>query len=358
MKAVRRVRAWRFGAIAAIVCAAALAQGKPSRPKTSVRVKAAATAPSSATPSSPVVAAVAEPPLVAPPALVAPPPASGATSTAAPGQGSPPAPGATSTAAPSPGSPPAPEPASAAKSSPVATPESDATSSVVSGAAPPASPDPAAAAMTAAPPLASSATDMQAAAARGDYQVRLRDLEERVNSLKERIFQSKARLIQLQEVVLHGTIAGAKAVLIHRNEMGSSFKLSRVQYALDGAPIFNRADTGAGELEAQDEIEVYAGSVAPGNHQIAVYLEYQGYGFGLFSYLKDYRFKIKSSYTFNAEEGKLTTVRVVGCEKGGITTELKDRPTVRYDVETTRDLRASSAEQGQPASGAAGDSAP
>ncbi len=192
-----------------------------------------------------------------------------------------------------------------------------------------------------------TAEDMQAAAARGDYQVKLRDIEERVNQLKERIFQSKARLIQLQEVVLHGTIAGAKAVLIHKNEMGSSFRLSRVQYALDGAPIFNRVDSGGGELEDQDEIEVYAGSVAPGNHQISVYLEYEGYGFGVFSYLKDYRFKIKSSYTFNAEEGKLTTVRIVGCEKGGITTELKDRPSVRYDVETTRELRGPD-EQSQP----------
>jgi hypothetical protein len=194
-----------------------------------------------------------------------------------------------------------------------------------------------------------NAEDMAAAVQQGDYHVKLRDIEERVNQLKEKIFQSKARLIQLQEVVLHGTIAGAKAVLVHRNEMGSSFKIMRVQYALDGAPIFNRVDAGTGDLEAQGEIEVYAGSITPGNHQISVYLEYQGYGYGIFSYLKGYRFKIKSSYTFNAEEGKLTTVRIVGYEKGGITTELKDRPSVRYDIETTRELRA--AGEGDDASG-------
>jgi hypothetical protein len=33
----------------------------------------------------------------------------------------------------------------------------------------------------------------------------------------------------------------------------------------------------------------------------------------------------------------VTTVKVVGYEKGGLTTELKDRPAVRYDVEVTRD---------------------
>lgn len=177
------------------------------------------------------------------------------------------------------------------------------------------------------------------------FNLKLRNIEERVNELKEKIFQSKARLIQLQEVVLHGAISGAKAVLVHRNEMGSSFRLRRVQYALDGAPIFHRVDTsgggggGGGELNNQGEIEIFNGSIAPGSHQISVYLEYQGYGYGIFSYLNGYKFKIKSSYTFNAEEGKLTTVTIVGYEKGGITTALKDRPSVRYDVESSRALR-------------------
>ncbi|MBI5511210.1 MAG: dihydrolipoamide acetyltransferase [Deltaproteobacteria bacterium] len=169
--------------------------------------------------------------------------------------------------------------------------------------------------------------------------IKLRDIEERVNELKEKIFQSKARLIQLQEVVLHGAISGAKAVLTHRNEMGSSFILRRAQYALDGAPIVNRTDETGNELNDQEEIEVFNGSIAPGNHQISVYLEYQGYGFGVFSYLKGYRFKIKSSYTFNAEEGKLTSVKIVGYEKGGMTAELKDRPAVRYDIESAHAAR-------------------
>jgi hypothetical protein len=171
------------------------------------------------------------------------------------------------------------------------------------------------------------------------YNLKLRDIEERVNDLKEKIFQSKARLIQLQEVVLHGTISGAKAKVVHRNEMGASFSLARAQYSLDGTPIFNRRDSGEGELADADEIEIFNGTVAPGNHQISVYLEYRGNGFGIFSYLNDYKFKIKSSYTFTAEEGRVTSVRVVGFEKGGITTELTERPTVRYDIETTRAFR-------------------
>ena len=169
-----------------------------------------------------------------------------------------------------------------------------------------------------------------------DYAIRLRNLEERVNDLKERIFRSKARLILLRETVLNGVISGAKAQIVHRNEMGSSFTLEQVSYSLDGAPLFNKTDTEGG-LDDQEEIELFNGSIVPGNHNISVYLLYRGNGYGVFSYLKGYTFKIKSSYAFTAEEGKVTTVKVVGYEQGGFTTDLKDRPAVRYDVEVKQD---------------------
>jgi hypothetical protein len=168
--------------------------------------------------------------------------------------------------------------------------------------------------------------------------IKLRSVEERVNELKEKIFRSKARLVLLQEAVLHGTITGARAVIIHKNEMGGSFRLEEVQYALDGAPIYNKTDL-EGTLDAKNEFEIFNGAMVPGAHQVSVYLVYRGNGFGVFSYLKDYSFKIKSSYTFTAEEGKQTTVKVVGFEKGSLMTELKDRPAVRYDVEVQKELR-------------------
>lgn len=174
--------------------------------------------------------------------------------------------------------------------------------------------------------------------------VKLRSLEERVNELKEKIFRSKARLVLLQEAVLHGTITGARAVIVHKNEMSGSFKLEEVQYAFDGAPLFTYTATendpkGRKELES-DEFEIFNGSIVPGSHQISVYLVYRGNGYGVFSYLSQYRFPIKSSYTFTVEEGKQTTVKIVGFEKGGLATELKDRPNVRYDVEVSKELRA------------------
>lgn len=161
------------------------------------------------------------------------------------------------------------------------------------------------------------------------YAVRLRDLEQRIDALKEQIFRSKARLSLLAETVLGGVVAGAQAVIIHENRMSSSYRLVKAVYALDGARIFSKADE-EGSLGEQTEFEIYNGSIVPGEHNITVNLEYRGHGYGIFSYLKGYRFRVRSSYTFSAPEGKAITLRVVGYEKGGPTAPLEERPAIRY----------------------------
>ncbi|MET0387400.1 MAG: hypothetical protein ABW321_15635, partial [Polyangiales bacterium] len=163
----------------------------------------------------------------------------------------------------------------------------------------------------------------------GTYGVRLRDLEQRINELKEQIFRSKARLSLLAETVLQGVVAGSQARIVHENKMGNSYKLVNVVYALDGAPIFNKADE-EGSLGEQDEFDIYNGSIVPGEHTLTVKLEYRGHGYGIFSYLKGYRFKVSSSHTFTAPEGKALTLNVVGYEKGGPTAPLEERPAVRF----------------------------
>ena len=166
-------------------------------------------------------------------------------------------------------------------------------------------------------------------AAIGTYTVRLRDLEDRINRLKEQIFRSKARLSLLAETVLDRKIAGSKAKIMFRNEMGGSFKLVKAVVLLDGGPIFNKSDEG-GSLADRDVISLFDGPVMPGDHTLSVVLQYRGHGYGIFSYLRGYQFKTKSSRAFTVNEGKAMKMEVVGYEKGGATTPLEERPDVRY----------------------------
>jgi len=183
-----------------------------------------------------------------------------------------------------------------------------------------------------APAPAESAAPATAAPADGSASaVRLKALERSVNDLKEQVFRTRARLNLLKETVLGGVIGASRCVIKHKNEMGATFRLIKVVYALDGVQIMNKVDD-TGRLADMPEFDVYNGAIQPGNHTLSVQLVYQGSGFGVFSYLKGYKFKASSSNTFIAADGKATVVTVLGYEKGGLTTNMEDKPAVEFKV--------------------------
>ncbi len=154
-----------------------------------------------------------------------------------------------------------------------------------------------------------------------------------MSELKEQVFRTKARLQLLKETVLGGVIGASRAVIRHRNEMGATFRLVKVVYALDGVQIFSKADD-SGRLSEMKEFDVYNGAIQPGSHTLSVHLIYQGHGFGVFSYLKGYKFNVRSSTNFVANEGRATAVTVVGFEKGGALTNMDDKPALDFRVTT------------------------
>jgi len=164
--------------------------------------------------------------------------------------------------------------------------------------------------------------------------LRLRRLEQRVQALKERAWRAKARVGMLKEAVLGGGV-GASATIVHKNKMGKSFRLLKLVYALDGTQIYAKSDD-SGSLHRKKSIDILTGPIAPGSHTISVYAQYRGHGYGVFKYLNKYRFKVRSSHTFTASEGKGATIHVVGFEKGGVTTPLEKRPAIDFKVTQTR----------------------
>jgi len=193
--------------------------------------------------------------------------------------------------------------------------------------APPITPTP-----TGAPaPAPAAETPVPPGSEAGAYTVRLRSLERNVNDLKEQVFRVKARLNLLKETVLGGVIGASRCVIRHKNEMGNQFRLIKAVYALDGVQILSKADD-SGRLAEMTDFDIYNGAIQPGSHTISVHLVYQGYGYGVFSYLKNYKFNVRSSSTFVAGDGKATMVTVVGYEKGSITTTMEDKPDIKFNV--------------------------
>lgn len=186
------------------------------------------------------------------------------------------------------------------------------------------------------------------------YTVRLRDLEARVDELKDQIRRSHNRLAMLSDTILSGGLSGSRAEISFTNEMSSAFRLIKAIFIVDGAPQYSRADE-TGALADQHDIPVYSGSVPPGDHTVQAVLTFQGNGYGVFTYLRGYKFESKSAHSFTAVEGKTLSITAVAYEKGGVTTALGDRPTVEWK-EKVQAIGASTSIAAAPATGNGGSS--
>jgi hypothetical protein len=162
------------------------------------------------------------------------------------------------------------------------------------------------------------------------YSVRLRDLEARVDELKDQIRRSHTRLALLSDTILSGGAAGSRAEVLFHNEMSSAFRLTRALFVVDGAVQYNRADD-TGALADQKEIPIFSGSIPPGDHTVQVVLNFQGNGYGVFTYLRGYKFEVKSAHSFTSIEGKTLSLTSTALEKGGVTTPLEQRPTIEWN---------------------------
>jgi hypothetical protein len=199
------------------------------------------------------------------------------------------------------------------------------------------------------PSTAAPATSVNTTVDGQTYAVRLRDLEQRVDELKEQIRRSHTRLSLLSDTVFAGGVQGSRAEIAFQNDMSSAFRLTRALFVLDGAVQYNKSDD-TGALGEQSTIPIFQGSIPPGDHTVQVLLQFQGNGYGVFSYLRGYKFEVRSTQSFTASEGKTTNMQIIAYEKGGVTTPLEERPSVRYNVKEASGIQGG----GSPAPASSG----
>ena len=161
--------------------------------------------------------------------------------------------------------------------------------------------------------------------------VRMRRLEQKTQALKERAWQLKARVQLLKEQMIGGGV-GAQAIITHASDMGSSFRITKLTYSLDGTDVFVRSDEAGETLYKTNSFDVFTGPIAPGSHNLVATASYRGHGFGVFSYLSDFTFTVSTPQVFVVAEGKITKVECKGYEKGGATVALEKRAAIACKV--------------------------
>jgi hypothetical protein len=170
-------------------------------------------------------------------------------------------------------------------------------------------------------------------------------LEERVSRLRNKLAPANARLRDLHEKVGAELAQGTRAVLLHRDELGTPYELESASYTIDGvgregpAPtaraargsaevvLERRLDAGAHRASAELVYRVRAGADAPPR-----------------------RFEVRSSHAFEAEPGATTRLTLVTHERAGPEVE-EVRAAVRFEVEVVSEAAAEGADAGAPAAG-------
>ncbi|HWP04116.1 MAG TPA: hypothetical protein VNN72_00180 [Polyangiaceae bacterium] len=229
-------------------------------------------------------------------------------------------------------------PSSAAKPAPAATTAAATTTTAAPAATTTAAPAPAPAATAtatgttaapAAPPPGAPAASATTAVDGSTYVVRLRDLEQRVDELKEQIRRSHTRLSLLSDTILSGGVGGARAEIAFKNELSNAFHLTGATFVLDGSVQYNKQDD-SGALAEQKTIPIFSGSIPPGDHTLQIVLKLRGHGYGVFSYLRGYKFNVPATHSFTVTEGKAIKLDAIVWEKGDVTTPLEERPAIRW----------------------------
>jgi hypothetical protein len=161
----------------------------------------------------------------------------------------------------------------------------------------------------------------------------MRQFEDQLGDLRERIAKSKARLMQLHEQLKLGSVSIISLSILHKHDVSGAFKLESLSYTLDGFEVYSGVNTPENDLEKLEQFPVYEGGLLPGDHLLVVDLIFRGRGYGIFSYLNQYLFKVKARYMFTVNEGDVATLKVTTYDEGSFLTSLKDRLKVKFEMQ-------------------------
>jgi len=165
----------------------------------------------------------------------------------------------------------------------------------------------------------------------------LEALKERLGDLKERMLKSKASLKQLLDQIRMGSVSLISFSILHTHDVGLTFELETLSYTLDGFQVFSAVSDENNNLDHLKDFPVYEGSLLPGEHLLTVDMVFRGKGYGIFSYLNQYLFKVKGRYVFSVQEGDVVTLHVTSYDEASFLTSLKDRLKIRFERETGLD---------------------
>ncbi len=164
-----------------------------------------------------------------------------------------------------------------------------------------------------------------------EFQKELLAIEEKVTALKKNVFGAKATLNLLRELVVQSSVSGSKANIWQINNLGSSYAITNVSYTLDGESIKRESDS-SGDKNSKAQQMIFDGEMNVGEHNLVVELELTGQGRGLFTYVNDYKFTVRSATSFSSEEGENCVIRTIAETRSALNYSFEERPNIVFQT--------------------------
>lgn len=179
-----------------------------------------------------------------------------------------------------------------------------------------------------APALAQSEPAATPAAA-FDHKATLDDIRARSEALQGRLLAAREKVLALRSEIIRDNLTPTRVLLVHKTDMGPSFKLEQIDYELDGVLITSRTDP---LMDAAGQLEILNGEVRPGDHELRVTLTFLGTGAGPYASVGGYRFKVPSSFKLTTPNARLTEATVVSSVRPDADLDPRQRFSVRLEA--------------------------
>ena len=163
-----------------------------------------------------------------------------------------------------------------------------------------------------------------------DFQKELLTIEEKVTALKKNVFSAKATLNLLRELVVQGNVSGSKANIWQINQRNGGYVIKSALVCVGWYPDLQhqRCFRRLGLQEWVDGLWWRNGCRWPHFDSRAVS---SGSGRGLFSYVDDYVFTVRS-VLFSSEEGENCVIRSVIEKRSAFSYSYEQRPNIVFQT--------------------------
>jgi hypothetical protein len=157
----------------------------------------------------------------------------------------------------------------------------------------------------------------------------MQKLEKKIDLLRGQIQDTKSLILNLGENISKGFVTSTKLLVVHNNLLGSAFEIESIEYKLDGFTVYSNNDPE--KIKASEQMVIFDASVLPGNHTLDAIYTLRGTGYGVFTYMEEFKFDMRNQYYFAAPRGKAVELLVEAVDRGTGET-LRDRPALHFSV--------------------------